>query len=118
MARGRFSLDDCPGRRRVQPLPALAGAGPRALADRLDAAGEAPGGGAADRAADLALATQLGGKAAELSGDPIDRLYGARDALTAALEVAGAMGDGVRRALRLAIADDLRLADDLGGGRR
>ena len=90
------------------------------LADRLDAAGESVPPEALERIErqDLALASQLGGKVAELSGDPVDRLYAARDALTAALEAAGAMGDGVRRALRLAIADDLRLADELGGGAR
>lgn len=88
------------------------------LADRLDAAGDGASTEALERIErqDLALASQLGGEAGELSGDPIDRLYGARDALTAALEAAGATGDGVRRALRLAIADDLRLADELGGG--
>jgi hypothetical protein len=88
------------------------------LADRLDAAGEAAPAEALERIErqDLALTKQLGGGAPDLGGDPIDRLYAARDALTAALEAAGAMGDGVRRALRLAIADDLRLADELGGG--
>ena len=45
--------------------------------------------------------------------DPVDRLYAARDALTDALESAGPMQDGVRRILRLAIADDLRTADAL-----
>ena len=90
------------------------------LADRLDAAGDAAPAEALERIErqDVALASRLGGKAAEPSGDPIDRLYEARDGLTAALEAAGAMGDGVRRALRLAIADDLRLADELGGGKR
>ena len=85
------------------------------LADRLDAAGDAAPADALERITrqDMALAAQLGSLPAELSGDPIDRLYQARDALTAALEAAGAMGDGVRRAMRLAIADDLRLADDL-----
>ena len=55
----------------------------------------------------------LGGGAPELSSDPIDRLYAARDALTDALEAAGPAQDGVRRMLRLAIADDLRAADAL-----
>ena len=90
------------------------------LADRVDAAaGEAPP-DALDRIVrqDLALATQLGASPSEPAGGPIDRLYQARDALTAALEAAGATGDGVRRAVRLAIADDLRLADDLGGAGR
>ena len=49
----------------------------------------------------------------ELSSDPIDRLYIARDALTDALTAAGPYQDGVRRMLRIAIADDLRAADAL-----
>ena len=87
------------------------------LADRLDEAGDAAPADALERIArqDLALAAQLGSKAAKPTGEPIDQLYQARDALTVALEAAGAMGDGVRRAIRLAIADDLRLADDLRG---
>ena len=87
------------------------------VADQLDSAGEAAPADALERITrqDLGLAAQLGSKPEELSGGPIDRLYQARDALTAALEAAGAMGDGVRRAVRLAIADDLRLADDLRG---
>ena len=88
------------------------------LADRLDATGDAAPVDALDRIVrqDLALAAQLGSAAAQPDGAPIDRLYQARDALTTALETTGAMGDGVRRAVRLAIADDLRLADDLAGG--
>jgi len=116
--RAGFSLDDLPPgddefRRYLHWLELAR----ELLADRLDAAGGAPE-EALQRIErqDLALASQLGGEPAEVSGDAIDRLYGARDALTAALEAAGAMGDGVRRALRLAIADDLRLADELGGG--
>ena len=87
------------------------------LADRLDAAGEAAPSDELERIArqDLALAAQLGAAFTEVSGGPIDRLYQARDLLTAALEEAGATGDGVRRALRLAIADDLRLAEQLAG---
>jgi hypothetical protein len=87
------------------------------LADRLDAAGEAAPSDELERIArqDLALAAQLGAAPSELKGEPLDRLYQARDLLTAALEGAGAMGDGARRALRLAIADDLRLADRLPG---
>ena len=90
------------------------------LADRLDAAAAEAPADAVDRIVrqDLALATQLGAAPTELVGGPIDRLYQARDALTAALEAAGATGDGVRRAVRLAIADDLRLADALGGAGR
>ena len=116
--RAGFSLDDLPpGDDEFQRYLHWLELAREQLADRLDAAGAAPD-DALQRIErqDLALASQLGGEAADLTGDAIDRLYQARDALTAALEAAGAMGDGVRRALRLAIADDLRLADELGGG--
>ena len=62
---------------------------------------------------DVGFVRDLGGGAPELSTDPIDRLYAARDALTDALESAGPSQDGVRRMLRLAIADDLRAAEAL-----
>jgi hypothetical protein len=62
---------------------------------------------------DVAFVADLGGAAPELSSDPIDRLYIARDALTDALTAAGPYQDGVRRMLRIAIADDLRAADAL-----
>jgi len=62
---------------------------------------------------DVAAVRELNHAAPELSSDPIDRLYAARDALTDALEAAGPYHDGVRRILRLAIADDLRAADAL-----
>lgn len=62
---------------------------------------------------DIAFISDLGGAAPELSSDPIDRLYVARDALTDALTAAGPFQDGVRRILRLAIADDLRAAEAL-----
>ncbi|HEX5040154.1 MAG TPA: hypothetical protein VFW95_08485 [Candidatus Limnocylindria bacterium] len=62
---------------------------------------------------DVAFVLELGGAAPELSSDPVDRLYVARDALTDALAAAGPLHDGVRRMLRLAIADDLRAADAL-----
>jgi hypothetical protein len=62
---------------------------------------------------DVGFVRDLGGGAPELSTDPIDRLYAARDALTDALESAGPSHDGVRRMLRLAIADDLRAAEAL-----
>jgi hypothetical protein len=66
---------------------------------------------------DLRLAAELGAASEEtLPEDPVDRLYAARDVLTDALADAGPSHDGVRRALRLAIADDLRLADALRGG--
>lgn len=60
---------------------------------------------------DVAFVRDLGGGAPELSTDPIDRLYAARDALSDALTAAGPFQDGVRRMLRLAIADDLRAAE-------
>ena len=62
---------------------------------------------------DVAFVRDLGHAAPELSTDPVDRLYAARDALTDALEAAGPYHDGVRRMLRLAIADDLRAAEAL-----
>jgi hypothetical protein len=91
------------------------------VADALDAAGSVtPDVEAAARAVaagDLVLADQLGGGGEGPAGDdPVDALYAARDHLTDALEQAGPSHDGVRRALRLAIADDLRLAALLRGG--
>ena len=62
---------------------------------------------------DVTFVRELGGGAPELSTDPIDRLYAARDALTDALTADGPYHDGVRRMLRLAIADDLRAAEVL-----
>jgi hypothetical protein len=67
---------------------------------------------------DLALAGELGASAPDLPADATDRLYLARDVLTDALAAAGPAHGGVRRALRLAIADDLRLADALRRGER
>ena len=91
------------------------------VADAIDAAGSlAPQGEAAVRSMaerDLLMAAELGAAGgAPPADDPIDALYAARDLLTDALEQAGPAHDGVRRALRLAIADDLRLADSLRGG--
>ena len=62
---------------------------------------------------DVTFVRQLKGQAPELASDAIDRLYAARDALTDALAAAGPFEDGVRRILRLAIADDLRAAEAL-----
>ena len=86
------------------------------LADALDhATGDQVASVAAIERQDVAFARELGGQAASLDGDPIDRLYAARDALTEALAAAGPSADGVRRILRLAIADDLRAAATLRG---
>jgi len=65
---------------------------------------------------DVVFVRELGGGAPELTADPIDRLYAARDGLTDALTAAGPQQDGIRRMLRLAIADDLRAADALRAG--
>ena len=90
------------------------------LADALDVAGEPAPAGVLEMIAeqDRALAAELGAKVPALPAEPIDGLYRARDALTAALEEAGASADGVRRAVRLAIADDLRAAERLRGAGR
>ncbi len=64
---------------------------------------------------DEALARTLGGAPTASAADPIDRLYDARDALLEALQTGGPSAEGARRALRLAIADDLRLAHRLRG---
>jgi hypothetical protein len=66
---------------------------------------------------DVVFTRELGGSAPELGDDPIDRLYAARDGLGDALGAAGPMADGVRRVLRLAIADDLRAAELLRASR-
>ena len=88
------------------------------LASALDAAEVDADAISAVTEQDLAMAGVLGATADGLPGDPIDRLYAARDLLTDALAAAGPTRDGVRRALRLAIADDLRLADALRGAER
>lgn len=123
-ARAAFSLDDLPPSveefGRYQRWLELAR---EALADALDSAPEAvlteatPALEAIERQ-DWALAAALGGSGVAPETGGIDRLYAARDALTAALDAAGPAPDGVRRALRLAIADDLRLADRLAGAGR
>jgi len=88
------------------------------LADALDASGGAGAEGelAAIERQDVAFVRALGGPAPSLAEDPVDRLYLARDALTDALEASGPVTEGVRRMLRLAIADDLRAAERLRGG--
>ncbi len=116
--RASFSLDD---------LPPSADEFPRflrwlelareELADALDRVDEAspPAAVEAIELQDRGLTLQFGGAPGVTGDEPMDRLYAARDALTAALEAAGPGADGVRRAIRLAIADDLRLADRLRG---
>jgi hypothetical protein len=88
---------------REELADALDAGDPTAAADQIDAI----------ERQDLAFVEALGGEPPEEAADPIDRLYIARDALTDALVAAGAYQDGVRRMLRLAIADDLRAADAL-----
>jgi hypothetical protein len=68
-------------------------------------------------AQDRELARILGADAPDAApeADPIDELYAARDLVTEALMAAGPSADGVRRAVRLGIADDLRAADRLRG---
>jgi hypothetical protein len=63
-------------------------------------------------AQDAALAAELGtpGPSDEAAAG-LDGIYAARDSLTTALITAGPGGAGVRRALRLAIADDLRAVE-------
>jgi hypothetical protein len=67
-------------------------------------------------AQDESLAAELGAPGpASAAGGAVDRLYAAREALMAALMAAGPAGTGARRALRLAIADDLRAAEQIRG---
>jgi len=118
VARASFSLDDLPpGADEFDRYLRWLELAREALADALDAgAGGEPGPASAlvgIEAQDRALTAQLGGAPPDAVGGPMDRLYAARDALTAALLGAGPAADGVRRAIRLAIADDLRLAGQL-----
>jgi hypothetical protein len=88
------------------------------LADALDHSG---GSAAAARLAtiaeqDRAFAGELGAAPPPMAGDPVADLYATRDVLTDALLAAGASADGVRRVLRIAIADDLHLAELLRAG--
>ena len=87
------------------------------LAAALDMAEEGAWHESLDRISDqdLRLATALGADGGDASEDRVDRLYAARDALTDALVAAGPSAEGVRRAVRLAIADDLRAAELLRG---
>lgn len=62
---------------------------------------------------DAALVVELGSTPTPTGdgGNALDWIYDARDALTAALTATGPSGAGVRRALRLVIADDLRAVE-------
>jgi hypothetical protein len=122
--RASFSLDDLPpsAEEFARHLRWLELARER-LADALDLAGASPPGELPELLErivrqDRQLAAGLGAAPPEAAGEPIDQLYQARDGLTAALEAGGASADGVRRAIRLGIADDLRLADRLSGADR
>lgn len=114
--RAAFSLDELPPSddefarwmrwlelAREELASALDAGDPGAVADQLQAI----------ERQDLGFVAELGGAPPPLPNDPVDRLYVARDALSDAFEAAGSMHDGVRRILRLAIADDLRAADSL-----
>lgn len=86
------------------------------LADAIDSAVDASALIEALERQDAAFAGELGQPVRPPEGDSLDRLYAARDSLTAALEAAGPTAEGVRRILRVAIADDLRVADRLRQG--
>ena len=114
--RAAFTLDDLPPSEdefatwlrwlelaREELASALDEADPSSAAEQLDAI----------ERQDMAFVRELDHAAPELSTDQIDRLYASRDALTDTLQAAGAYHDGVRRILRLAIADDLRVAEAL-----
>ena len=64
---------------------------------------------------DEQFARELGGTVDEPGAGPLDRLYAARAVLTDVLVSAGTSHDAVRRVIRIAIADDLRLAEALRG---
>lgn len=116
-ARAAFSLDELPPSTEefVRYLRWLE-LSREELADAIDAAPDAAAQLAQIERQDLAFASEVGPSARPPQGEPIDRLYAARDTLTAALEAAGPSAEGVRRILRVAIADDLRLADRLRRG--
>ena len=117
--RAAFTLDDLPPSQdefatwlrwlelaREELAAALDAGDPASVAPQLDAI----------ERQDVAFVRDLEHAAPELTEDQIDRLYAARDALTDALEAAGPYRDGVRRMLRLAIADDLRAAEAIRAG--
>jgi len=84
------------------------------LAAAVDAVGDPPPTAVSAIAEqDRTFVTELGASPPPPVDDSLDALYQAREALTGALDAAGPGASGVRRILRVAIADDLRLADDL-----
>jgi hypothetical protein len=119
LRRAAFSLDELPpSEQEFERWLSWLELAREELAGALDAAGSATPEEAVTRIVeqDLALAAALGAEAGDIrAGHAIDALYAARDVLTDALVAAGPSAEGVRRAVRLAIADDLRLADELRG---
>jgi hypothetical protein len=118
-ARAAFSLDELPPSddefarflrwldlAREELADALDARGPEAAPDVLDAIATQ----------DAVFTRALGGSVPMDGSDPIDRLYANRQALSDVLEAAGPTADGVRRVLRIAIADDLHAADRLRDG--
>lgn len=116
--RAAFSLDDLPPSNeefatwvgwlelaREELADALDECGPEEAADALDAIATQ----------DAAFTEALGNELPAADLGPVDRLYANRQALTDALDAAGPGAEGVRRILRIAIADDLRAAERLRG---
>jgi hypothetical protein len=122
LSRAAFSLDELsPSDAEFERWLAWLELAREELAAALDEVGETLPVDTLGRIADqdLALAVALGaGPEAVMlpdDADPLDRLYLARDRLTDALVATGPTAEGVRRAVRIAIADDLRAADELRG---
>ncbi|MGI8872443.1 MAG: hypothetical protein ACR2KI_07595 [Candidatus Limnocylindria bacterium] len=120
--RAAFSLDELPPSeqdfRRYARWLELAREELAAAIDGLDEERAGPASAVLDGVVqqDLQIIGELGGSVPNLPRDPIDRLYATRDAFTETLERGGPAGEGVRRAIRLAIADDLRAAELLREG--
>ena len=85
------------------------------LAEALDRSDESVGASLVAPIArqDVALCADLGSAAPPLGPDPVDALFAARDALSEALAEAGPAAPGARGILRIAIADDLRVAAEI-----
>ncbi len=118
-ARAAFSLDELPpSDTEYEQFLRWLELAREELADALDACGPEAAAEDLDRIADqdVAFVGALGSQVPDDGADPVDRLYATRQALTDALAAAGSTADGVRRMLRLAIADDLRAVDRLRGG--